>query len=205
MRGIEIAYAGRPVLRGLDLDVVAGRVLAVAGPSGSGKSTLLRVLAGLERPDAGTVILTETDLSGCDRDALAALRAAELAMVTQEVHLAGATDAEANLELARAVRHQPADPQADHERLGELGLAALAHRPVGALSGGERQRVAVARSLVVNATLMLLDEPTSQLDEASAERMAHVLVSAARSGVAVVVATHDPVLLAAADEVLQLG
>jgi ABC-type lipoprotein export system ATPase subunit len=205
LRGIEHAYGGRPVLRGLDLDVVAGRLLAVAGPSGSGKSTLLRVLCGLERPDGGTVTVAGTDLAGCDRPALAALRAAHLATVTQDVHLAGATDAQANLELARAVRHQPPDPAADHDRLGDLGLAPLAHRPVTALSGGERQRVAVARSLVVGAALMVLDEPTSQLDEASAERLAQVLVGAARAGAAVVVATHDPVLLAAADEVLQLG
>jgi ABC-type lipoprotein export system ATPase subunit len=205
LRGVHVAYGGRPVLRDLDLDVLAGRLLAVAGPSGSGKSTLLRVLAGLERPDAGSVTVAGSDLADRDRDGLAALRAAELAVVTQEVHLAGATDAEANLELARAVRHQPADPDADRARLGDLGLAPLAHRPVDALSGGERQRVAVARSLVVGATLMVLDEPTSQLDEASAERLAQVLATAARSGTAVVVATHDPVLLAAADEVLNLG
>jgi ABC-type lipoprotein export system ATPase subunit len=205
LRGVHHAYGDRPVLRGLDLDVVAGRLLVVAGPSGSGKSTLLRVLAGLERPDAGAVTVAGTDLAGCDRDGLAALRAAKLATVTQEVHLAGATDAVANLELARAVRHQPPDDDADRERLGDLGLAQLAHRPVTALSGGERQRVAVARSLVVGPLLMVLDEPTSQLDEASAERMAQVLVAAARAGTAVVVASHDPVLLAAADEVLRLG
>jgi ABC-type lipoprotein export system ATPase subunit len=205
LRGIELAYGDRPVLRGLDLDVVAGRLLTISGPSGSGKSTLLRVLSGLERPDAGDVTVRGTALDTCDRDALAALRAADLAVVTQDVHLAGATTAEANLELARAVRHQPSDADADARRLGDLGLAALAHRPVDALSGGERQRVAVARALVVSPRLVVLDEPTSQLDEASAERLAAVLVAAAREGAAVVVATHDPVLLEAADDVLHLG
>ena len=205
LRAVSLAYGDRPVLRGLDLDVVAGRLLAVSGPSGSGKSTLLRVLSGLERPDTGDVTVADTPLAACDRDALAALRAADLAMVTQDVHLAGATSAEANLELARAVRRQPSDAEADARRLRDLGLAALAHRPVDALSGGERQRVAVARALVVSPRLVVLDEPTSQLDEASAERLAAVLVAAARDGAAVVVATHDPVLLEAADEVLQLG
>lgn len=205
LRGVTRSFGGRQVLGGVDLDVETGRLLAVAGPSGSGKSTLLRILAGLERPDGGEVALDGTDLAGCDRAALAGLRARLLAVVTQDVHLAGAADAAANLDLARAVRALPPDRDAVRRRLRELGLLGLGHRPVEVMSGGERQRVAVARALCVEPVLMILDEPSSQLDEASAEHLAAVLVATARDGTAVVVATHDPVLLAAADSVENLA
>jgi ABC-type lipoprotein export system ATPase subunit len=208
VRGVTKAYGEQVVLAGVDLDVAAARLTVVRGRSGTGKSTLLRLLTGLDRPDAGTITVDGVDLAGLDRSGLAALRRRTCAVVGQDVHLAETDTTLANLELARALRGLPPDaPLAQavtHRWLDALGLAGLAHREVRLLSGGERQRVAVARALVAQARLVVLDEPTSQLDEASAERLAGVLVEAAVDGAAVVVASHDPVLVAAADTVVDL-
>jgi energy-coupling factor transport system ATP-binding protein len=208
VRGVTKAYGERVVLDGVDLDVAAARLTVVRGRSGTGKSTLLRLLTGLDRPDAGTITVDGVDLAGLDRSGLAALRRRICAVVGQDVHLAETDTTLANLELARALRGLPPDaPLAQavtHRWLDALGLAGLAHREVRLLSGGERQRVAVARALVAQVRLVVLDEPTSQLDEASAERLAGVLVEAAVDGAAVVVASHDPVLVAAADTVVDL-
>ncbi|HET9654717.1 MAG TPA: ATP-binding cassette domain-containing protein, partial [Kineosporiaceae bacterium] len=204
LRGIRKAYGERVVLAGVDLDVPVGRLLVVRGRSGTGKSTLLRLLTGLDRPDAGTVTVDGTDLAGLDRTGLAALRRRVSAVVGQDVHLAETATVLANLELARAVRGLAPELALTQRRLAGLGLSGLAHREVRLLSGGERQRVAVARALVAGPRLVVLDEPTSQLDEASAEQLAGVLVEAAVEGAAVVAASHDPVLVAAADLVVDL-
>ena len=204
VRGVTKAYAGRTVLAGLDLEVRAGTVHVVRGRSGSGKSTLLRLLLGLERPDAGAVTLDGDDLGGLDRAGLAAVRRRAAAVVGQDVHLAETVPVAENLELARVVRGRGPDAAADAAILDRLGLAPLADREVRLLSGGERQRTAVARALTTTPRLLVLDEPTSQLDEASAERLAGVLRDAARAGAAVLVASHDPVLVAAADQVTDL-
>jgi ABC-type lipoprotein export system ATPase subunit len=204
LRGIGKAYGSRVVLSGVDLDVPVSRLTVVRGRSGTGKSTLLRLVIGLDRPDEGTVAVDGVDLSGLDRAGLAGLRRRLSAVVGQDIHLAETATALANLELARVVRGLPADVAVTHRWLEALGLAGLSHREVRLLSGGERQRVAVARALVAGPRLVVLDEPTSQLDEASAERLAGVLVEAAVDGAAVLVASHDPVLVGAADLVLDL-
>jgi ABC-type lipoprotein export system ATPase subunit len=113
-------------------------------------------------------------------------------------------DVAENLDLVRLARHLPADPVLVSELINELGLVALRHREVRLLSGGERQRVAVARVLAGGPAVAVLDEPTSHQDEAHAELVVAALTAAARRGVAVVVATHDPVLTAAADTTMPL-
>ncbi|WP_158221154.1 ATP-binding cassette domain-containing protein [Kineosporia sp. R_H_3] len=199
--GVRKAYGDRVVLAGVDLEVRAGRLHVVRGRSGSGKSTLLRVLLGLERPDVGSVHLDGAVLADLDRAGLAALRRRTAAVVGQDVHLAETVDVRTNLELARAVRGQAPDAAHGDTVLDALGLLPLAGREVRLLSGGERQRTAVARALATGPRLLVLDEPTSQLDEASAERLAGALRGAAAGGCAVLVASHDPVLVAAADAV----
>jgi ABC-type lipoprotein export system ATPase subunit len=204
LKAVTKAYGERVVLAGLDLDVPSSALTVVRGRSGAGKSTLLRVLVGLERPDSGRVELGGVDLGGLDRAGLARVRREHAADVGQSVHLAETSDAMRNLEVARAVRGLPADPEGDLAQLDALDLLPLRDRPVRLLSGGERQRVAVARALGVGARLVVLDEPSSQLDEASAERLTHVLVAAARAGAGLLVASHDPVLVEAADLVVDL-
>jgi len=209
--GVTVAYDGRHVLgsptSGFGLSVRPGEILVVAGRSGAGKRTVLRVLLGLQLPGSGQVRMAGTDLIACSRAEAAAVRARTCAVVLQQIQLAGTAAAESNLDLARAVRGLPSTPDGDREGLAELGLTGdlfVSGRPASGLSGGERQRLAVARALSVGPKLLVLDEPTSQLDEASAEQLAAVLVRAARSGTAIVIASHDPVLLAAATRTIEL-
>lgn len=204
LTGITVDRAGRRVLDRQDLRLRGGTLTVVQGRSGSGKTTLLRILVGLERPDSGTVRLAGTELFTVDRAGLAALRRRYVSVAGQDGALVETLDVAGNLELARQARGLPADPDAVDGWVDGVGLSAVRHRPVRLLSGGERQRVSVARSLAVAPLIAVLDEPTSQQDEAHAELVVSVLASAAARGVAVVVATHDPVLVAAADHVVPL-
>ncbi len=202
---VSVDRDGRRVLDSVDMSLRAGSLTVVQGRSGSGKTTLLRILCGLERPDTGSVRVAGTDLAGLDRAGLAALRRRNLGVAGQSAALLETMDVDENLDLVRLARRLPADGAAVREWIGALGLAAVRRRPVRVLSGGERQRVAVARVLVAEPRIAVVDEPTSRQDEAHAELVVAALVAAARRGVAVVAATHDPVLIAAADAVVMLG
>ena len=204
LKGVRVAYGSRVVLDGYDLDVRPATLTVVRGRSGSGKSTILRVLLGLADPDEGQVLLGGVDLSGLDRTARADLRRVVVAVSGQGGALAEPLDVEENLALARTARGLPDDPDVVAGTIDALGLHPVRGRAVRLLSGGERQRVAVARSLVVGRPLVVLDEPTSQQDEAHAELVADVLAAAAAGGAALLCATHDPVLSAAAGEVITL-
>ena len=204
LRGVTKAYGGRLVLDTLDLSVHAGRLHVLSGRSGSGKSTLLRILVGLDRPDSGEVVVDGVSLGALDRAALAALRCRFAAVVAQDVHLAETVGVADNVELARAARALPRRADIDARWLDALGLTALAGRTARVLSGGERQRTAVARAFATGARLIVLDEPSSQLDEGAVELLVAALRAAVDDGAAVVVATHDPTLVAAADTVTSL-
>ena len=197
--GVRVAYGTRVVLDGLDMEVCPGALTLVRGRSGSGKSTLLRVLTGLADPDAGRAVLAGVELGALRRAARADLRRKYVAVAGQGGAMAEPLDVIENLALARIARGLPADPDLIDKTVEALSLAALRERAVRLLSGGERQRVAVARSLVVERPLVVLDEPTSSQDEAHAEIVARVLADAAAGGRAVLCATHDPVLAAVAD------
>ncbi len=204
-REVRVARAGRTVLAGVNLAVREGQLTVVQGRSGSGKSTLLRLFAGLDHPDAGQVQVGGTDLAGLDRNQRADLRRERIAYSGQSVYLAEALDVVETMQVARAVRGLPSDEAVIDRWLAALDLDGLRGRQVGLLSGGERQRVTVARALAVEAELVLTDEPTAQLDEAHAELLSGVLVDAAAHGTAVVAASHDPVLVGAAGQVLALA
>jgi ABC-type lipoprotein export system ATPase subunit len=201
---VSVTRAGRTVLDGVDLEVPPGALTVVHGRSGSGKSTMLRLLAGLDRPESGRVEVAGTDLGSLDRNGLADLRRARVAYAGQSVQLAEALNVAETLQLARAGRGLPNDDELVDDWLAALDLDGLRARQVRLLSGGERQRLAVARALSVQADLVLVDEPTAQLDEAHAELLAEALRYATKRGTAVVAASHDPVLTAAADGLLAL-
>jgi len=189
--------------RVVSLDLAGGVLTVLCGRSGSGKTTLLRTLAGLERPVAGTVAVDGHSVNG-DRTSRALARRPHVAFAMQGGGLAEALDAEANVALGRTLRGLEPAPDRAAELFAALHLQPVLGRPVRDLSGGERQRVAIARALGADVPLVLLDEPTSQLDEANAERVAALLVTEASTGTAVVCATHDPVLIAAAERVVEI-
>ena len=167
-RGVRVAYGERVVLSDFSTVFKAATLTVVRGRSGAGKSTLLRLLLGLSDPDAGEVLLGGRPLAGSTRSERADLRRVLVGASLQSGALAEPLDAVENLALARAARGLAADADAIAAVLAALGLDPVARRPVRFLSGGERQRVALARSLVVQRPLVVLDEPTSHQDEAHA-------------------------------------
>jgi peptide/nickel transport system ATP-binding protein/energy-coupling factor transport system ATP-binding protein len=192
------------VPREVTLDLAGGTLTVLRGRSGSGKTTILRTLAGLEVPAAGIVSVVGKELAG-DRTARAIQRRSSVAFAMQGGGLAEALDAAANVALGRSLRGLEAAPERAAALFAALHLQPVLGRPVRDLSGGERQRVAIARALGADVPLVLLDEPTSQLDEANAERVAALLRAEAASGTAIVCATHDPVLIDAAEHVVDIA
>jgi ABC-type lipoprotein export system ATPase subunit len=199
--------ARRTVLHGLTNCLVAGRMNAVAGASGSGKTTLLRLVAGLDRPDSGAILLDAHDLAADDAEALAALRRQRIGYLAQEPTPVGFLSAEENIVLA--LRSRGWDEAEARARaagvLARVGLTDRARQRAGRLSAGESQRLALARALASARGLLIVDEPTSRLDEANATMTAELLSAAAREdGHTVLCATHDERLLALADHVVDL-
>ncbi len=188
------------VLRGMSLDVPAGRSVGVVGPSGSGKSTLLMVMAGLERVDSGSVILAGADFSRMNEDELAAFRGRNIGIVFQSFHLIPNMTALENvavpLELAGTA--DAFDKAASELRAVGLGER-LNHYPAQ-MSGGEQQRVAIARALAPDPRILVADEPTGNLDEDTGAQIAKLLFDKQRErGTTLVLVTHDPSLAAKCD------
>jgi ABC-type lipoprotein export system ATPase subunit len=195
------------VLDGLDASFSAGRLAALTGPSGSGKTTLLHLVAGLGDPSAGSISVLGRALAELGREERAALRRDAIAFIGQDPGLTPFLSARENVELALGLRQVEADEarQRALDALGVVGLAERAEQRVSRLSAGERQRVAIARAVAAEAKLLLADEPTARLDEANALAVGALFERIARqSGAAVVCATHDPLLVAEADDVLAL-
>ena len=196
------------VFDGLSASFAAGRLCAVTGPSGSGKTTLLHLLAGLDVPDGGDVVVGGTTVSRLDRSDRSAFRRERIALVGQEPGLVPFLSAHENVALALALRgaREPETEIRARTALAAVGLADRAAERVAVLSAGERERVAVARALAPRPALLLADEPTARLDQANALSVASLFAQLAReSGAAVVCATHDPLVIDQADEVLALG
>jgi ABC-type lipoprotein export system ATPase subunit len=192
---------------GLSASFEAGRLYAVTGPSGSGKTTFLHVLAGLERPTAGDVVVLGSPLGPLDRGARARLRRRAIALVGQQAGLVPFLTARENVELGLELREiDLTDRDLAVSALAAVGLAERTDQYVGRLSAGERVRVAVARALAARPSLLLADEPTARLDQGNALAIAALLARLAHeSGATVICATHDPLVIEQADHELPLG
>lgn len=207
--GLSLAYqmAGQTVtvLRDAALQVQAGSTVAIAGPSGCGKTSLLLLLSGLERPDAGRIMIEGLDISGMSRDQLADLRRDHIGIVFQSFHLLPSLTALDNVALPLRMAGADGAHDTAQAMLARVGLAHRGdHRP-GQLSGGEQQRVAIARALVHRPGLILADEPTGNLDDHTAQAIRELLFGLNQAlGTTLVLVTHDLAFAAQCDRVLRL-
>jgi putative ABC transport system ATP-binding protein len=208
--GLRKAYGrGDALVRAVDdvsLDVEAGETVAIMGPSGCGKSTLLHLLGGLDRPDAGTVVLAGQHVDQLGERGLARMRRDAVGFVFQAFHLMDELTAVENVELPALLAGRP--PRAARKRALELlartGLADRAKFLPSALSGGQRQRVAVARALANEPVIVLADEPTGNLDSAATLEVLRLFEDLHRAGQTLVIVTHDSRIAATADRLITM-
>lgn len=210
-RGLSRSFTAADTLvqavAGVDLTVRGGEMVALRGRSGSGKTTLLNLLAGLDRPDAGTVRLADTQLEGLNETGLAAMRRDHIGFIFQAFGLLPVLTAAENIEVPlRLQRMAVAERESRVAALLEtVGLPDRANHLPHELSGGEQQRVAVARALAGRPTLLLADEPTAQLDTPNGRAIMTLLRQLVEGGMAALVATHDPVVIEFADRVIDMS
>jgi putative ABC transport system ATP-binding protein len=209
MHGVDLSLgrgaARVHILRDVSLTIARGEAVGIVGPSGSGKSTLLMIMAGLERPDRGEVAIEGVSLGTLGEDALARFRGARVGIVFQSFHLIPTMTALENvaapLELAG---NRDAFDRA-REELEQVGLAGrMSHYPAQ-LSGGEQQRVALARALCPKPSLLIADEPTGNLDEATGRAIMDLIFDLpARRGATLALVTHDPALAERCDRIIRM-
>ena len=193
-----------PALRGVDLTVAPGTFAAVRGPSGSGKSTLLNICGLIDAPDAGRYVLAGQDVAGLDEAARTLLRRRAIGFVFQSYNLVPVMSVRDNVEYPLLLLGLPADERQRrvNEILAQVGLTGLADRRPDQLSGGQRQRVAIARALVKSPTLVIADEPTANLDTATAAQVIDLMKSLGHQhGATFLIATHDDRMTAHCDTV----
>jgi putative ABC transport system ATP-binding protein len=211
LRNVEKVYhSGRVdyrALRGIDLDVMAGELVALVGPSGSGKSTILNIITGIDRPSAGQVAVTGRDLTLLDEEELAIWRGRHVGIVFQFFQLLPTLTAAENvmlpLDFAQIGSIRERSERAS-ERLAQVGLADHRDHFPAELSGGQQQRVAIARALACDPEVVVADEPTGNLDTDSASEMFDVLRGVNRAGTTIVYVTHDVELAERADRIVSI-
>lgn len=192
------------VLNDLSLDIESGEIIALLGKSGSGKSTLLSLLAGLEKPDQGSIVVDETDIVQLSESALCDWRAQNLGIVFQQFNLIPHLSALENIRLPLEINHKD-DNQKALDWLHTVGLSDRANHYPSMLSGGEQQRVAIARALVSGPSLVLADEPTGNLDAETGKKIIDVLFTMVREmKTTMIVVTHDEELALKADRIIRL-
>ena len=191
-QGLRYQYPHGPPLVFADVQVPQGATLVLRGDSGSGKSTWLALLAGLLSATAGSVTVAGSDPGALAQSARDAWRARTLGFLPQKLHLSDALNVRQNLNLVYFAAGLPVDPAAVTQALHALGVADLAARKPSQLSGGQAQRVALARAVLLKPRVILADEPTASLDDASAGAALQLLAgSAQQCGATLVIATHD--------------
>jgi putative ABC transport system ATP-binding protein len=205
--GMRFASGGRAVsvLSDVSLEIPARQFVAVSGPSGSGKSTLLGLIAGLDRPTAGSITVGGVEITRLSEDALARFRLDTIGYIFQSFHLVPTLTAAENVAVPLELAGERDALARARDLLGELGLGDRAdHYPVQ-LSGGEQQRVALARAVARRPPLLLADEPTGNLDSATGKQIIELIVGLNRTlGSTLVLVTHDPALAAHADRLVTL-
>ncbi|WP_022723283.1 ABC transporter ATP-binding protein [Rhodopseudomonas sp. B29] len=193
------------ILKDISLRVAEGEAIGLIGPSGSGKSTLLMVMAGLERPDSGEVVVDGTAFNGLDEDALARFRGRRIGIVFQSFHLIPTMTALENVAVPLELAGDPDAARRAAQELQAVGLGERLHHYPTQLSGGEQQRVALARALAPDPAILVADEPTGNLDESTGKQIVDLLFAKhAERGMTLVLVTHDTGLAQRCDRVIRL-
>jgi putative ABC transport system ATP-binding protein len=193
------------ILKDIDLDIGPGEAIGMVGPSGSGKSTLLMVMAGLERPDSGSVMIAGAALRELDEDALARFRGRNVGIVFQSFHLIPTMTALENVAVPLELAGVADARERAAQELALVGLAERRDHYPAELSGGEQQRVALARALAPNPAILIADEPTGNLDEETGGEIIDLMFKGHDSrGTTLVLVTHDPLLARRCDRVVRM-
>jgi putative ABC transport system ATP-binding protein len=193
------------ILKDIDLDIGRGEAVGLVGPSGSGKTTLLMVLAGLEQADTGSIVVAGTDFRQLDEDALARFRGRNVGIVFQSFHLIPTMTALENVAVPLELAGDAAAFSRATEELTKVGLAERLHHYPAQLSGGEQQRVALARALAPNPSILVADEPTGNLDEATGRQIIELLFAGhVERGTTLILVTHDNALAQRCGRVVRL-
>src|SRR6202165_1525496 len=194
------------ILKGISFQILSGEFISIVGPSGSGKSTLLGIIAGLDNPTTGQVLIDGVNITRMTEGKLAVVRNSKIGMVFQAFNLIPTLTAQENVEVPLYVGKHKGSPSARaKELLALVGLShRLNHRP-NQLSGGEQQRVAIARSLATNPAFVIADEPTGNLDAKNGENVLKLIAELrASTGKTFIIATHDPVVASRADRAIRI-
>lgn len=192
------------ILSGVDLEIKTGEIVALLGKSGSGKSTLLSLIAGLDLPDSGKVLIDDTDLFKLSDEERARFRGKNIGIIFQQFHLVNHLNAFENISLSLEINNKK-DNSLIRQWLAEMGLTERSHHLPSTLSGGEQQRVAIARALIFNPKLILADEPTGNLDNETAKQITKLLFDSVRKlKTTMVLVTHDRELAELADRIVTL-
>ena len=194
------------ILNGIDLTIPSGQFVAIIGASGSGKTTLLSLMAGLDTPTSGKIVVDEKDITKLEEDELAALRARRFGFIFQNFHLIPTLTALENVVLAGELNSAPGAKKKSEDLLGTVGLADRMHHYPGQLSGGEQQRLCLARAFVNDPEIVLADEPTGNLDSKNSEHILGLLLELHRVKQAtIVLVTHEPDIAAKTQRILTLA
>ncbi|RAQ94305.1 ABC transporter [Thermogemmatispora tikiterensis] len=203
---MKLEHGSLPILKGISFQILAGEFVAIVGPSGAGKSTLLGIIAGLDTPTTGHVIIDGVDIAHMSERALADIRNRCIGMVFQTFNLIPTLTAQENVEVPLYVgKHAGSASQRARELLDLVGLGHRAHHRPSQLSGGEQQRVAIARALATDPAIIVADEPTGNLDSRNSDHVLALIAELRRkTGKTFIIATHSQDVAVRADRVIRL-